>query len=312
MNPKVFVSHAGEDKERFVLDFGTKLRAKGIDAWVAEWEMGPGDSLVKRIFDEGIGNAEAFVVVLSRHSVHKPWVCAELDVGVVRRIEGSTRLIPVVIDDCEIPVSLQGTLYERIHDTNNYARALDRIVAKIVGRTDKPPLGPVPAYAQANVFPVLDLSPMDSLVFKLVCDTAVDEGDRHPSSASVWERAKALGIPEEAFYESLDVFARRRLIKPHHTNAHRIEFFVIGISGFEEYATKYIPNYGSMRKAIIAQIVNEGRLENLQIQEATGYPLRIVDHVIEFLAGRRKLVQLKYMDVIRVANPSPELRRMLD
>ena len=39
MSPKVFVSHAGEDKDRFVLGFATRLRAKGIDAWLDKCEM---------------------------------------------------------------------------------------------------------------------------------------------------------------------------------------------------------------------------------------------------------------------------------
>ncbi|MCQ9427586.1 toll/interleukin-1 receptor domain-containing protein, partial [Pseudomonas sp. LJDD11] len=54
MSPKVFVSHASEDKDRFVLDFAKQLRANGIDAWLDKWEMLPGDSLVTKIFDEGI------------------------------------------------------------------------------------------------------------------------------------------------------------------------------------------------------------------------------------------------------------------
>lgn len=39
MNPKVFVSHASEDKEHFVVEFATKLRARGIDAWLDKWEI---------------------------------------------------------------------------------------------------------------------------------------------------------------------------------------------------------------------------------------------------------------------------------
>ena len=57
MNPKVFVSHASEDKERFVLAFAAKLRAQGVDAWVDRWEMLPGDSLVDKLFEEGLRNA---------------------------------------------------------------------------------------------------------------------------------------------------------------------------------------------------------------------------------------------------------------
>ena len=57
MNPKVFISHASEDKERFVMNFASKLRANGVDAWLDKWEMLPGDSLVDKIFEEGIKEA---------------------------------------------------------------------------------------------------------------------------------------------------------------------------------------------------------------------------------------------------------------
>src|SRR4051794_20083808 len=49
--PKVFVSHASEDKQRFVERFAARLRENGVDAWLDEWEMKPGDSLVDRIFE---------------------------------------------------------------------------------------------------------------------------------------------------------------------------------------------------------------------------------------------------------------------
>lgn len=51
INPNVFISHASEDKERFVRDFVEKLRKNGAKPWFDEWEMQPGDSLVEKIFD---------------------------------------------------------------------------------------------------------------------------------------------------------------------------------------------------------------------------------------------------------------------
>ena len=55
---RVFISHASEDKERFVLAFGQRLRDDGVDAWVDKWEKLPGDSLVDRIFEEGLKEAD--------------------------------------------------------------------------------------------------------------------------------------------------------------------------------------------------------------------------------------------------------------
>jgi hypothetical protein len=37
--PKVFLSHASEDKARFVLSFAEKLHNNGIDVWLDKWEM---------------------------------------------------------------------------------------------------------------------------------------------------------------------------------------------------------------------------------------------------------------------------------
>jgi hypothetical protein len=78
---RVFISHASEDKERFVLPFARELRAEGVDAWVDQWEMLPGDSLARKIFTEGLDKADAVVVVLSRVSITKAWVAEELRCG---------------------------------------------------------------------------------------------------------------------------------------------------------------------------------------------------------------------------------------
>ena len=46
LTPEIFLIHASEDKERFVLGFARKLRESGIDVWLDTWKMLPGDSLV--------------------------------------------------------------------------------------------------------------------------------------------------------------------------------------------------------------------------------------------------------------------------
>src|SRR5262245_4218713 len=84
--PRVFISHASEDKARFVAGFAARLRENGVDAWLDQWEMKPGDSLVDRIFEEGLKSAQAVIIVLSAVSVTKPWVREELNNSVVSRI----------------------------------------------------------------------------------------------------------------------------------------------------------------------------------------------------------------------------------
>src|ERR1039458_2379573 len=97
--PKVFLSHASEDKERFVIPFATSLRQRGIEVWLDKWEILPGDSLVDKLFEEGLKEADAVLVVVSAASVSKPWVREELNTAIVNRITKQTKVIPVLLDD---------------------------------------------------------------------------------------------------------------------------------------------------------------------------------------------------------------------
>ncbi len=90
IHPKVFIIHASEDKERFVLSFYDRLRAKGIDAWLDTFEMLPGDKLVTKVFEEGLKQSDAVIVVLSAVSTAKPFVRKELDAAVIKSINEKT------------------------------------------------------------------------------------------------------------------------------------------------------------------------------------------------------------------------------
>ena len=118
--PKVFISHASEDKERFVIDFATKLRAKGVDAWVDKWEINPGDSLIDKI-NQGLDDCDVFIIILSETSVNKPWVREELNTAIVNRIDENTKLIPIIIDkNIQIPSLLKSIFRVTIEDLYNY------------------------------------------------------------------------------------------------------------------------------------------------------------------------------------------------
>ena len=145
---KVFISHASEDKDRFVLEFAKKLRENGVDAWVDVWEMLPGDSLVDKVFYEGIKNARAMIVVLSNYSVEKPWVREELNRGFLDRLSGKCRIIPVVIDECPIPEPLRSTIWQKIDNLDNYEIEFNRILDAVYGRINKPALGSPPEIAR--------------------------------------------------------------------------------------------------------------------------------------------------------------------
>lgn len=257
MAPKVFVSHASEDKERFVINFATKLREKGIEAWFDKWEIYPGDSLVDKIFEEGIKEAQAVVVIISKNSVNKPWVREELNTSVIRRINGVSKLIPVIIDDCVVPEALHTIVWERVKNLDDYELELERIVATIFGFRDKPPLGSAPFYARSPISVISSLTMVDSMVLKLACEIAIEATNPWVDPYSLTSRAQSLSCSEGELSESVEVLNRRGYIETlREQGVIRIPMFKITLFGFEEYAKSCIQNYDGLVKEVVSQVVN--------------------------------------------------------
>lgn len=315
MNPKVFISHASEDKERFVINFGTKLRAKGIDAWIDRWEMLPGDSLVDKIFAEGIKNAQAVIVILSRISVSKKWVREELNASVVKRINDNSKLIPVVIDDCEIPECLQSTVWEKIDDLSNYDENLDRIIMSILGHREKPPLGPLPAYAQTVIDGISGLSKIDSLALKLACEQAIEYGKFDIiGTQEIIDNASRFEISRDEVVESVQWLKENHYIESDEIYGYDlpIPWFTIKTRAFEEFARVYIDGYASTFESVVSQVVNQGKTNNTEIIAELKQPKAIVDHILDLLRDRNLISFSQAMQGMKFnVTATVELKRRL-
>lgn len=328
-HPNVFVSHASEDKDRFVRAFATQLREKGIEAWVDEWEIYPGDSLVQKIYDAGIGAAQAVLIVLSRNSVDKPWVKDELDISVIRKIEEGMRIIPIVLDDCTIPTALRATLHVRIPDLNNFDAQLSSIVDTLYGRSKKPALGSAPAYIQNPTEQIPGLSRIDSLLLKMAGDKAIENGHRFTiNTQEMLSQAAQQDISPYQFYESLAILGDSYYLDLTRSSYHEpsdpklremvrggVPGFSITIDGFEKYAKAYIPEYKAIVRDVLLQIVNEGKSDSTSIAETIKQPPMVVEHVLERLdrsGDIRILQEFNGGITTRFINPSPRLRRRLE
>jgi hypothetical protein len=321
--PIGFLSHTSDDKDRFVLGFAEKLRKHGIELWLDKWEILPGDKIVGKIFEEGLKNAEVIIVVLSTVSVAKPWVRAELEVAVVKRIEEGIRIIPVVIDeDCPIPEALKSDVRVVINDLNNYEPELKSIVNAVYGTYDKPPLGRPPRYVQTITDTLPGLEKTDSLVLKLICEEA--QVDRHNDSKqtwihtdAIWEKAQSLDVPLDEFCDSIEILNDDGYISGDKRNtgeAWSISIFRLSNYGFEEYAKAWVADYDSICRSVISRIVNEKDDENIAIATVLNQPLVVVNHILDMLAEQRRLKLFKPMNtdgVWTIIQPSPELKRLL-
>ncbi|TXD36982.1 toll/interleukin-1 receptor domain-containing protein [Lujinxingia vulgaris] len=155
--PKAFMSHSHQNAE-LVHKVAGLLRERGVNAWLDKWELSPGDSLVDKIFTDGISKSDLIVIFLSKASVQSNWVKEELDHAAVRRIQEKVRVIPVVIDrDIEIPPSLITLFRLSLFSDDDIDEVVGRIVDVAWGRSvDKPSLGPGPQMAPVSVSGMTD------------------------------------------------------------------------------------------------------------------------------------------------------------
>jgi hypothetical protein len=94
----LFVSHASEDKERFVRPLVHALTEKHLAVWFDEHELRPGDSLIRSV-EHGLARSRFAIVVLSPAFFEKRWPRAELDALATRELAtGDSVLLPIWLD----------------------------------------------------------------------------------------------------------------------------------------------------------------------------------------------------------------------
>lgn len=108
--PGAFLCHSSTDKP-FTRKLAMALASNGHKVWIDEAEIGIGDSLLDKI-ESGILGSRYLIAVLSANSVGSRWCREELKMAMVRQIgQQGINVLPVLIEDCEIPGFLQEKKY---------------------------------------------------------------------------------------------------------------------------------------------------------------------------------------------------------
>lgn len=92
--PKVFISHASEDKQAVAKPLAEKLREAGYEVWYDEYALTLGDSL-RRSIDWGLADADYGIVVLSPAFFAKSWTQLELGGLTALATSGNKTILPV-------------------------------------------------------------------------------------------------------------------------------------------------------------------------------------------------------------------------
>jgi|GEM_PF-1093784 len=134
----VFVSYSKADED-VAIDLAERLRSDGLKVWFDNWNIKPGQSLTRAI-EDGLKKSRKLVLMMSEAQSESAWVRAETEAVEFRDPSNKAQsLLPVLIDDTEIPLPLRVYSYIdwRTRDEDEYRRLLAAIKLSEVEDTGK-------------------------------------------------------------------------------------------------------------------------------------------------------------------------------
>ena len=106
----VFISYNRKDEE-FVDKLAKELILHNIPVWRDTWQLGLGDSITNSV-QNALEKASFVCLVLSENALKSKWVEREITASLVRELEEQRlSILPLVIDNCTLPLFLRDKLY---------------------------------------------------------------------------------------------------------------------------------------------------------------------------------------------------------
>jgi hypothetical protein len=193
-HPKAFISYSHDDKN-IAIKISEYLRNNGVESWIDKWEILPGDSLVQKIFEEGLSGADVFIVILSNSSIESKWVKQELDVALIKRIEGVTRIVPVIVEKVKIPDAIKPLMWVDVSE--DFDKAVRNLLMSIFKVYEKPPIGEPPEFIKSQIKSIGGLSLLGTRVGLFFSKTGKEEiGSEEWFSASDLKENLDLSVQE--------------------------------------------------------------------------------------------------------------------
>jgi hypothetical protein len=317
ISPCAFLSHASEDKAEFVEPLAQALAILGIRPWLDMWEIAPGDSLPERIFEQGIAKSDSVVLVVSRHSLMKPWFRDELDSATVRRIQSGTRLIPIRLDGGEMPAALQHLRWITANRTLSEVQRVAKAIASVMhGEDRRPQVAPPPAYANTTRT-IQGLNVADSVLLTEVLRQALEAGQLLLLEwKSIRGVAEALGLTGDALWESLIALGEADLVDVEARDQDSVRRLDLTRSGYAMGIESVIPDIALMHRAIISELVNDPPAGDRLIHDLasrSNSPRLVVDELLNTLQAEGLVsISRTIGDHSQLHKVSPTLKRLLN
>lgn len=274
--PKVFLSYTSDDQE-LAARIANALQQNGIETWWDKWCISPGESLRQKI-DEGLSGCTHFLVLLTPQSLAKPWVNAEMDAALVRKLNNLCKFFPVryQLPALSLPPLLAGLRSPEIASNEDVAQ----LILDIYGVTRRPTLGPPPAIVSHGAASHTGYSVAANAVAKHFVEHSRNGMFADPQ-ISVETLAAEIGLSVDDTEDALHELSPFLKISLHHVLVQGSLF-----AEFDGYWQKWNPADDALRLA--ADIVNDPKFTSSpgEIAALYGWTPRQLNSAIHYLLER--------------------------
>ena len=134
MNKKIFISYSHHDKA-FANKLSDSLKAAGYETWIDTQSIKVGENFIEKI-DQGLSQSDYIVAVLSESYNQSRTAQQELSAFAMKEVSASrNNILPVLIENCEIPVFLQDRVYADFR--GSYEEGFNQLVLALSPKKSK-------------------------------------------------------------------------------------------------------------------------------------------------------------------------------
>ena len=137
---RIFISYAHQNKD-FVMALVNELNSLGLDVWFDQWEILAGESIPEKL-SQGSRETDFMLVIFSKASQISRWQQKEWEAKFIDEINtNKVSIIPIKIEECEIPQILKTKQYINFINTQNnkenFSQRLTELLRSLSGHIKK-------------------------------------------------------------------------------------------------------------------------------------------------------------------------------
>ena len=132
--PRIFISYNHLDRTHANVISLALSNNHYCDVFLDFWEMAVGDKILDRI-DKEISDSDFVIALISPNSMKSAWVEKELQIVLEKQEKEERRLlIPILIQDCEVPEYLSRYKYIDFRDSQQKPLVIQSIINHVLDR----------------------------------------------------------------------------------------------------------------------------------------------------------------------------------